>query len=50
MQPITWQENNPVLPFLGCLGFTKENPQIYQGFSAPSKPTKSLEKTEKTPI
>ena len=41
---------SPTLSFLSLLDwlFTKENPQIYQGFSAPAEPTKSLEKTEKT--
>ena len=41
---------SPVLPFLDFWGFIKEKPQIYQGFSVPTEPTKSLENTEKTLI
>ena len=38
----------PSIPCFFC--FTKENPQIYQGFSLTAEPTKSLEKTENTKI
>ena len=37
----------PSIPCFFC--FTKEKPQIYQGFSLTGEPTKSLEKTEKIP-
>ena len=40
----------PVLPFLGCSVLTKENLQIYQGYSFPAKHRKTLEKPEKRPI
>ena len=40
----------PVLPFLGCSVLTKENLQIYQGFSFPAEHRKTLEKPEKRPI
>ena len=39
-----------VLPFLGCSVLTKENLQIYQGFSFPAERGKPLEKQEKRPI
>ena len=38
----------PSIPCFFC--FTKEKPQIYQGFSLTAEPTKSLEKTENTKI
>ena len=38
----------PSIPWFFC--FTKEKPQIYQGFSLTAESTKSLEKTEKIPI
>ena len=41
-------EAKPCPSFPWFLGFIKEKPQIYQGFSALTKPTKSLENTEKT--
>ena len=42
--------NSEVLAFLGLSVFTKESLQIYQGFSVPSKPTKTWEKPEKHPF
>ena len=38
--------NCPVLPFLGCSPFTKENLQMYQGFSVPAERIKTLKKNK----
>ena len=57
LSPHRWTGNRTVIqmqhptplsfpPWFFC--FTKEKPQINQGFLSPSEPTKSLEKPEKT--